>query len=622
MKSYSSLIVVFLLALNGAFHIYLAFAYSPTVNEVLQLPAGLSHIYLGNFDTFRVNPPLARVVAGVAANALSPSVNWQSVNKAPVERCENEVAADFLEANGSDCLRLFTAGRLACISFCLIGGLACFLFSRDAFGETSGVVALLLWSFCPFILGHGGLITSDVPAAATGIASVYLFWRWARHPSFAVAVWVGLCLGLAQLAKFTMLILYPIFAVLSIVLFISTKRHRSALYHIASITTIVIVSIATINSAYMFEGTGKQLGTFQFKSRLLTGAKAPVGQRVIGNRFGDSWIGNCAMPFPQNYIQGIDAQRWDFERKMWSYLGGEWKLGGWWHYYLYALFLKLPLGTLALIFVSGIYAVCNRRHLTLLVEMLILLPPCVLLVLVSSQTGFSIHSRYAIPALPYMYVYASRCFAVNNKNRVLYAAIVILLLYSITSSIFCYPHSMSYFNESIGGPNRGHNMLLDSNIAWGQDIYYLKKWYDDNTNACLLNLAVYSFVNPRLMGIKYTLPPTCPTSRESFSEFNLDECGPQPGWYAIDMNHLHGARLSATVYEGGARIPAATSSNLCYFQRLTPCAKAGYSIYIYHVSLDDANLLRVDLRLPQIHKVNITSGLPSGAAASPPKTSD
>jgi hypothetical protein len=40
------------------------------------------------------------------------------------------------------------------------------------------------------------------------------------------------------------------------------------------------------------------------------------------------------------------------------------------------------------------------------------------------------------------------------------------------SSLWFYPHSLSYFNESIGGPLNASKHLLGSNVDWGQDLGY------------------------------------------------------------------------------------------------------------------------------------------------------
>ncbi len=43
----------------------------------------------------------------------------------------------------------------------------------------------------------------------------------------------------------------------------------------------------------------------------------------------------------------------------------------------------------------------------------------------------------------------------------------------LASSLWIYPHSLSYFNESIGGPLNGPDHLLGSNVDWGQDLRYV-----------------------------------------------------------------------------------------------------------------------------------------------------
>ena len=52
-----------LLTLHGSLLAWSAMQHSPVISEVNHLPAGLSHLYLGRFDLFRVNPPLVRTVA-------------------------------------------------------------------------------------------------------------------------------------------------------------------------------------------------------------------------------------------------------------------------------------------------------------------------------------------------------------------------------------------------------------------------------------------------------------------------------------------------------------------------------------------------------------------------------
>lgn len=80
------------------------------------------------------------------------------------------------------------------------------------------------------------------------------------------------------------------------------------------------------------------------------------------------------------------------------------------------------------------------------------------------------------------------------------------LFWSAGSSIYCYPHSLSYFNDFVGGPDNGSDHLVDSNLDWGQDLFFLKKWYDKHPQARPFYLAYFGLVDPRFAGIDFEFP--------------------------------------------------------------------------------------------------------------------
>jgi len=104
-----------------------------------------------------------------------------------------------------------------------------------------------------------------------------------------------------------------------------------------------------------------------------------------------------------------------------------------------------------------------------------------------------------------------------------------------------------------------------SNTDWGQDLLYLKRWLDDHPEAKPLSLALWMpLIDPALAGIDHVGPPP----RDA----------PRPGWHAISVNEIHA--------DGGGYL---------YFLQLRPVASAGYSILIYHVTLEEARRLRRQL---------------------------
>jgi len=80
----------------------------------------------------------------------------------------------------------------------------------------------------------------------------------------------------------------------------------------------------------------------------------------------------------------------------------------------------------------------------------------------------------------------------------------LLLLWSAASSLWIYPHSLSYFNESIGGPLNGPKHLLGSNVDWVQDLRYLIDWFDQQKENSAGELALVmdaGFLDVRSLGL-------------------------------------------------------------------------------------------------------------------------
>jgi hypothetical protein len=125
---------------------------------------------------------------------------------------------------------------------------------------------------------------------------------------------------------------------------------------------------------------------------------------------------------------------------------------------------------------------------------------------------------------------------------------------------------------------------------------YLKRWLDAHAETSSLRVLFYGQADPRLAGIEFTVPETgCGISCSD--DANCDEkVGPSPGWCAIDVNHLHGTDLPASDGEGNWR--CFPTGQFCYLQRFDPVGMAGYSIYIYHITQEEANRVRRELGLP------------------------
>jgi hypothetical protein len=210
--------------------------------------------------------------------------------------------------------------------------------------------------------------------------------------------------------------------------------------------------------------------------------------------------------------------------------------------------------------------------------------------------------RYTIPALPFLFVWMSKVGrAVALRNWGVAGLSGCSIAWATVSRLSVYPHSLSYFNELTGGPRNGHFHLLESNVACGQDLLYLRRWLDNHPEAPPLHLASFGWIDPRLAGIEFTLPPAGSNRSGLLPQpTEAQSLGPQPGWHLIDVNYLHGTHWPAPNGEGlWSDIPT-DRLNYEYFLRFEPIDLVGYSIHVYHITLDEANRVRRELRLPEL----------------------
>jgi hypothetical protein len=578
------------------------------IDEVGHIPAGLAHWRSGTFRYYRVNPPLPRMLAALPLLAAGLQMPDSEPLDAPGERPEWEAGRAFSVANGPRYLDLVRLARLPGILWSVLGGCLVYRWSQELYGGWAGLLALALWCFEPTAMAFGQVVVPDGPAAVAGLAAAYCFWRYLRRPAWGRACWAGVFLGVAQLTKGTFLILYAVWPALWIL--DSCLRRRleppepvARGRRWAQGSAILLLSVLVLNLGYGFRGTCRPLGEFAFVSRALAGPPPDgAGTYEYGssdNRFRESWLAGVPVPVPTDFVLGIDLQRRDFEAGFRSYLGGEIRHRGWWYYYLYALAVKVPVGTAVLVLWGLFGAFRGLGGARLVDEAALWLPAFILLAFVSSQTGFNHHLRYVLPAFPLAFVSAGKLAGYWARRRWRLGLVVGLLLgWGIIASIRIHPHSMSYFNEIAGGPDNGHNHLLDSNIDWGQDLLFLKRWLDRHPEARPLGLAYYHYVDPRLVGIDFTLPPPGPTDLFPDDPAYRWSLGPHPGYFAVSVNLVRGLNCFTPDGRGGLRPVRAGAYE--YFQHFQPIGKAGYSLFLYRITPEEANAVRRQLGLPPL----------------------
>ena len=541
------------------------------------------------------------MIAAIPVVLMRPNTNWEAVIDKVAGRPEIAAGEEFIRINGRNSLSYVFYARWFCIPISVLGGWLCWRWASRLYSRAAGLLALGLWSFSPNVLAHGPLATADMSGTVFGLLACYLFWRWLNQTTWRYASWAGLALGLGLLGKITNLYLVPYLACFGAMAIVCSRRKnpvRPRKEVACQVAWALFVGWMVLHAGYGFQHALLPVKSFRFTSRFMAGPEATHETRLTqgGNRFADSWLGELPSPVPGDYLVGIDLQMRDFEVFQYSYLRGEWRAPGWPWYYLYAALIKVPVGTLLLLGLALAATVLRRdRCSSSKDELFVVLPALIVLTLVSSQTGMNRHFRYVLPAFPFVFIWLGKTAAITLTDRFLVplarlrakaaatgkgppttttsriGALACLLLSSVAvESLSVYPHSLSFFNVLVG-PRAAAEHLTDSNIDWGQDFLFLQRWLADHRTCRPL----------RVIGsVSYPLESLGIGGGDGsvISETTVPEAGalpPLPGWYAVSVSRLY-------QHEG----------RYARFLRLRPVAMAGYSVYIYHVTAEDAERLR------------------------------
>jgi hypothetical protein len=522
---------------------------SVTTDEFGHLPLAYGYLSTGNSRWLLMNPPSQRILA-----ALPLLFSKDVVLSADLPGNDLDfwrVGMSFMKDNLKNYHSLYARARavvalLACITGLVIYGLA-----RLLGGPRAGAVALMLFAFSPDFLAHGGLVTTDLSAALASTAVVLSALHYCRRRTVPGLVLVCICVSLLFLSKFNalyFLLLVP--AILFAGHAMSPlnkegigKRPRPVrvLFELA---VIGFSSWLLLCAAYRFQGLFIPLGEYLIKSAWLSTLQPALPRLPV--------------PLPAAYLHALDLQLYDASRPWLSYLLGQVSLEKSVWYYPVCLLFKSPLAMLTMMVLSLFITRRESTRWSLIPGLLYFL---VFLVVPGKHYGF----RLMLPAIGFFIVFIAVAFTcprpiiARGRRGLFFASLFIVLVgwYSV-ATLVSYPHYISYFNELAGGPgypHRGHEILADSNLDWGQDWIRLAQWQQE-THIHNIRLAYYGVLAPRIYGVRY----------------ERANCALDPGYLAVSANLVLGID------------PFRTSSR-CFskLKAMTPVARPGPSIWVYKI---------------------------------------
>lgn len=488
-------------------HTYTVFG--QTIDESAHIACGMEWLDHGTFFLETLHPPLARIATALLlylSGAHDPNVSgiWAKGNA-------------ILAWNGRYSRNL-TIARLGILPFFWLTCVLVWYFMSRQFDEWHAALAVLLLAFCPVVLGHSALATTDAPLMAMFLCSVLATWSLLRRPKWSTSVRAGGLIGLAILTKFTEI---PFIALAAGTLFLFSwwRKGRTISWKLTALAALS--SIFVIWAGYRFEYGPIMEPVSKFAAEATEVSKDKLAERAELRPLERSvvtWPGVPANDFfagvIHGYFYGTSGRS--------SYLLGKVYTGGRWDFFPVAIAVKTPIALMVLFLVGIVWFMAIgewKQNPALLLLIAGFIGPLA----VGMVGQLNIGLRHILPIFPFVAMIGAvagmrlwRLHVTGVKRLIARVMVLLLIGWNLEACFTNEPDFLAYFNEA--GAIRPSYFLVDSDLDWGQDLKRLE----------------ITLRTLRVQEVSIKLLSTADLKRAGLPEFHFLEPETNPGgWIAI-----------------------------------------------------------------------------------------
>ena len=472
-------IAVFLLSLHAFMALASKHRKGMTADEIVHVTGGYTYWRFGDYRLHPENGNLAQ--RWVALPSFLGGAKFPSLDQIYWRISDGWVMGhEFFYETGADPDAKLAQARVMTVLLSVGLGALVFLWSRELFGSAGGLLSLAFYAFCPTMLAHGALATSDACAALFFLAATGAYWRHLARPGAGPLLLSAVVFGLACVAKFSAPLLLPIMAICALVhvLLLGGSLKRVILSAAAHGTA----AFAVIWAFYGFRYSA-------FNPALPPAAHFIEPWAEVYARTGA--VGGLIhaladlRALPEAFLYGA-AYVAETTQSRGAFLNGQVSSRGWPTFFLWAFSLKTTLpfmGAAAAgtwVAIRGAAAGAGRG-----LRALAPLTPLLALLAVYWASSLAMHlnigQRHLLPIYPPLFILAGSLGRwLEKPGSAGFVAVAALLAWHATESGSVAPNYLAYFNELAGGPSEGYRHLVDSSLDWGQDLPNLKDWLADH----------------------------------------------------------------------------------------------------------------------------------------------
>lgn len=468
--------------------------FSATVDEPAHIASGFEW-FKGELTTDMTHPPLSRVLG-----ALPLKLEGLPYPR-PTDMVDRGNQLLYTGDRYVKHLARARMGNLVLLAVCIVATAA---WARRIFSREIAITGAALLSTHPLLLGHAGLMTTDLSVAAMLPLALLALDVYLESPTIKRGVLLGIALALGLLSKFTFVVFFP--PCLLVVLLMRRPLHVRAATALLAIAIALLLTWA----GYRFD-VRRPANVIEHGGEILEWA-APAPLKPLAH-----FLGNTPIPAPTFFIGAAQVKLHEIYGHT-AYLFGRESRTGWWYYFPVVFFYKSPLPWLILA-AWGAVAIARARDRRGL--QLVAIPMAIMLTAMTAS--LNIGARHVMPVIPPLSIVAGYAVVdIWRKTRDAFgrASLLALLAWLFIGVAVEHPDYLAWFNE-LARPNPSR-VAADSNIDWGQDVLRLARAVDE-LHIDHLHVAIMNSTRLDAHGIHAT---------------GLVPHQPVKGWVAASENYL------------------------------------------------------------------------------------
>ena len=188
---------------------------SGTMDELAHIPAGFGYVTQLDYRLNPEHPPLLKAVSALFAQiAVRPYFPTNTPYWQIEPNGQWAQGGRFLYDSGNDPDAIIFWSRMPFILLSVFFGWLIFIWTRGRFGPAPALMTLILFASSPTILAHSRYVTTDLGASFGFFIGVISYISFLEKPTWRNTAIAGILFGIAELLKFSLILLLPIYGIM------------------------------------------------------------------------------------------------------------------------------------------------------------------------------------------------------------------------------------------------------------------------------------------------------------------------------------------------------------------------------------------------------------------------